>query len=368
MIQCTSAAHISDLLDQGYLAAMQNKQAEFQEFISTKTLEEAHRLAVVNSSQGLDELQSARQIGIRNPNYLISRLDHGICPVGRARCHEGKALLDSATHRNRVLRDLKGPVPPGPHGEPDCTRCVFFVTGTPFLDGLRAKFLEVSVAENKCAARHAAMVKEMDEIAEKQARATRTAERLQPYDEPRFYILKQELKTEGEVLLNLRGSLNAHGVLFQKVLALLHLHMDAKETSVPALLFDREPQFDWSLQPIGEAIDELCHLAKWYPSVRAEHLKRERRENAGRLFASQGSGIDWFSMTVDEADAAIEAITPHIYRKLKRDLARRVFDNSISFRQAGLTDVEGIIASAIGRPVPMHMPPLLAVDALQANL
>jgi hypothetical protein len=76
---------------------------------------------------------------IRNTQVLT--FDYGICPVG-GQCEEGGEQFKD---------NVYGPVVPGYLGRQNCPRCRFFVTGSPFLGGLKTLADEIAL-EAKVAA------------------------------------------------------------------------------------------------------------------------------------------------------------------------------------------------------------------------
>lgn len=346
------AAHVSEHLEAKYMEAMSRKQDELRLFLSSRTLEEAHRLAVSRGDEALRELQKIKNTGLRDVSGAIAKLDHGFCSNGRTRCDEGCRIHDRTEGKPRELREAYGPVPLTAGGQVDCARCIFFITGTPFVDGFIAKTNEISVAAYNSGQRYQRILSDIDHLEGKHFEMRDSGDPVPYHDEQKLRLLKQESKSESEVLTNLSESLNAHGELFQKLRALARLQRQAGDTSVPALLYDEAPKIEWRSIPKFEALDALCHSAKWYPSIRVEDAKRERREKVIQMLVRQGKPPVLALMTEDEAECAVDAMTAYCYSKLGRIATRKLFDGQESFESLGITrDVESTIATAIGQPV-----------------
>jgi hypothetical protein len=129
-----------------------------------KALEEAQHRALANkgesialgimekkfkdiSSQFVDnvsgELIDSLNRNIRKASVLT--FDYGLCPTGGGQCHEGG---DRLSHKG-----LYAPVSPGYLGRQNCLRCRFFVTGAPFLGGLKMLADEISLEVNNASSR-----------------------------------------------------------------------------------------------------------------------------------------------------------------------------------------------------------------------
>jgi len=340
--------HISAHLTEKYEVAMQNKQNEFVHFLASKTLEEVHRLSVAGSGDAYTALQLIKKT-VKNPGGAMSKMDHGVCPNGRTRCHEGISLDSKKGAGKRGAKLLFAPTPTV-MGSPDCTRCRLWITGTPFADGLRIKTNEVSFAAHKAATRHRDMLSELKDLESDKYRIEKSGGIVDFKLNRRIQILKQEVKTESEVLTELSISLNSHGEKWEKVRALLRLQGKENDPNGAYLLYEEEPNFEWGLLPRFEAIDELAHAAKWFCSVRNEDISRERKEKIIQLLVRNGKPPIVAMMTVKEAETAINAFTARLYSRFDRQAVRKLFNGQETFASLGMTDdVESILSETIGK-------------------
>ncbi|MBL6080671.1 hypothetical protein JMJ56_21880 [Belnapia sp. T18] len=330
-------AHISDVLNEAYIRAMREKQQEFKQFLTSKTIEEVHRAAIAGS-HGMAALQGLRNSGLSNATGHLASLDIGICPNGRTRCDEGIRIADRTEYKHKEAAKAFGPVPCTVGGAPDCARCRFFITGTPFMEGVRLKVNEISLHAHQSALRYHEMRRTLDEKEATYARARKEGALSDPVEEQGLHILRQELKGEADVLTNLVESLNAHFQIWQKVRAMAREHLRAEGASVPALLFHELPEFRWELQPRLEGVDELCHAARWFPSTRTTELRRERREAVIRMLVRNRRPPALAMMTEAEGDAAAGAIMVELYRKWGKSAFRKVFDEQQTFESLGIVE------------------------------
>lgn len=338
--------HISAHLTEKYEEAMRNKQDEFLHFLASKTLEEVHRLAIAGSNDAFTSLQQLKA-SVRNPAAAMSKLDHGVCPNGRTRCHEG-ARLDAKKAVNKRGSKLSTAPTPTIMGVPDCTRCRFWITGTPFVEGLRIKTNEVSFACHKAAVRHRDMIKDLNNLEAERYRLEKSGLTLSSSLQRKLMMLRQEVKTEGEIVSELGISLDNHGKKWEEVRALLRIQAKSNDSNKAYLLYEEEPQFEWGLVPRFEAIDELAHSAKWFTSVRTEDINRERRENVVQMLVRQNKPPAIAIMSHQEADAAINACTARLYSQLNKQAVNRLFSGQETFESLGITtDPDSVMAQLI---------------------
>ena len=346
-------AHVSAHLNEKYMLALQTKQEEFRQFLASRTISEVHKHAVARGSEAFTALEAIRR-SVGNSAGVMSLMVHGVCPNGCTRCDEGVKLTEHVKSKLRYMDRLAIPVP-NVDGVPDCTQCRFFITGTPFVDGLRIKTNEVSVAATDCAQRYQKMLIEIGTL-ESELVSLEDPRSMDRVRKLRLDTLKQQVATESEAMTVFAASLHSHGEMFQKVRALLKAQADAGEGNVPALLFTEEPQFEWKLLPRFEAIDELVHAAKWYPSIRAENLARERQLEVTKMLVRQGASPVFAVLTDDEALMAINAMTAYLYLKLDKASVRKLFAGHETFESLGLVDgVEETLSKAVGRPIALSI-------------
>jgi hypothetical protein len=346
-----SPAHISDHINEKYVEAMLHQQAEFAHFLSDSTIESV-RLAIATkdlNDHAINALLAVRKIP--GSASMMARMDHGICPNGRTRCEEGMPISERTSTRPRQHRDAFVPVPTTVGGAPDCSRCRFFISGTPFIDGLRVRTNEISFAAHKSAQRQNDLVKTLDDLESDRVEAQRKDSAFASTHD--VHRLRQELKVETDVLCDLAESLHAHAELFHKVRALLGSQIKGKKRkgqAVPALLYSEAPEFKFEMRSHFEALDELCHLSKWFTSVRQEGLQRERREKVIRMLVRQKKPPLIALLSEEEANTAIDQLTSFLYRRMSRPAVQELIDGKKSFTDFGIeSDVDAVMKTMIER-------------------
>ncbi len=120
-----SPTHICEQLNEAELKLHNREQMNWQAWLAHQTRETLVSAVAHTSPAALEAMTSG------SPTSWVIR-DHGICPVGCTRCHEGgDSIIDTKTYQ-------KWGAVPG--GASNCVRCRFFITGPAFLLGLQAYF------------------------------------------------------------------------------------------------------------------------------------------------------------------------------------------------------------------------------------
>ena len=337
--------HISEHLNEKYVEIMRNSQKEFVQFLTSQTIDEVRRISVMRSDDALKGLVAARQV--KSAGAMISLLDDGICANGRTRCGEGVLVQHRSEDKVRGVRNEYGPVPLSIDGAPDCNRCRFFITGTPFVDGHRMKTNEVSYAAHQSAIRHAELVRKIDEGESQRVSAQRLGASIETRNAERLRAYKQEAKAEADVLCNLLENFHARGETFQLLRALLAKQAREGASAVPVLIYSEEPTFEWGLTPQFEVLDELCHAAKWFQSIRQNGLQRERREKIIQMLVRHGKPPLVALLSEDEANAAVDALTSFMYRRLTKSSVEDVIQGRVTFEDLGINSDIEIALSAL---------------------
>jgi hypothetical protein len=116
-------------MDEALLQRQQTAQQEWTGFLQRASREELETAVACTSHSALNALSEGDGLS-------LVVMDHGLCPVGGRRCHEGLAVDDAAAGVTKHQ--------PVPGGAGNCVRCRFFVTGPAFLLGLEAHVGELA--------------------------------------------------------------------------------------------------------------------------------------------------------------------------------------------------------------------------------
>lgn len=120
-----SPTHICEQLNEAELKLHNREQLNWQAWLANQTRETLISAIAHTSPAALEAMTTG------SPTTWVIR-DHGICPVGCARCHEGgEPIVDTKAYQKWS---------PVPGGATNCVRCRFFITGPAFLLGLQAYF------------------------------------------------------------------------------------------------------------------------------------------------------------------------------------------------------------------------------------
>lgn len=124
-----NAETISVHLDAAVQERQRKAQTEMAGFIQRASRKDLEHAVARTHPSALDAITSGTGTG-------LVVMDHGVCPVGAKRCHEGLAAMDPSAGVTRYLAV--------PGGASNCVRCRFFVSGPAFLFGLEAHVIDLS--------------------------------------------------------------------------------------------------------------------------------------------------------------------------------------------------------------------------------
>jgi hypothetical protein len=131
------AEAISLQLDAAMQEHQRKAQAEMAGFIQRASRKELEQAVAHSRGCALDAIASGT-------GTALVVMDHGLCPVGAKRCHEGLAMPEPESDLTRFLAV--------PGGATNCVRCRFFVSGPAFLFGLEAHVVDLSYRLRKASA------------------------------------------------------------------------------------------------------------------------------------------------------------------------------------------------------------------------
>jgi hypothetical protein len=132
-----NAETISLQLDAAVQERQRKAQTDMAGFIQRASRQELEHAVARSHGSALDALTSGTGAG-------MVVMDHGLCPVGCKRCHEGLAIPDPDSGVTRFLAV--------PGGASNCVRCRFFISGPAFLFGLEAHVIDLSYRLRKTSA------------------------------------------------------------------------------------------------------------------------------------------------------------------------------------------------------------------------
>ncbi|MGF6876863.1 VPA1269 family protein [Paraburkholderia sp. MM5477-R1] len=93
-------------LNERYIQAMQNSQKEFAQFLTEATIENVHRMALINNPRAEAGLLAVRA---HKSAYLMATLENGICPNCQTLCDEGFEIIQWLDYKPKELQKNTDP-------------------------------------------------------------------------------------------------------------------------------------------------------------------------------------------------------------------------------------------------------------------
>ncbi|WP_429554026.1 hypothetical protein [Paraburkholderia sp. MM5477-R1] len=180
-------------------------------------------------------------------------------------------------------------------------------------------------------------IRQIDNLESERLQAIKKDQKLPPSQYQELQVFRSEYKSESDNMVELASSLDANLRRLEEIKALRRRLATDGQTG-PALISTMdEPQFSWGLIHRFEAIDELCRAARWFKSVKVAPLQNERLAMLLKIFARENRQPPLALLDRDESDAAIEALTALIRRRLDRQSVGALAEGYETFESLGLT-------------------------------
>lgn len=336
--------HVSEVLSNARVKADDQAQAEMATFIKALSVNELSLRTAFNSMQGLETAK-------RTQPAIWQWMDHGICPNGRTRCHEGgEAVVDQ--------RDRKyyGPVR---GGTGNCALCRFFVTGHQFLPGLVAKLNETSfeAAERSSTWRSRTQ-------AEQRLRAIRIAaedagESSRPEQDAELVRAASAAEDAMGELDVCAETMHAYHNLVEQAVAIARREVAAgAEASLagPALIVNAPEGAGIGINyvdvPEFELVDEICRTARFYHSINWSTANLRRKEIFNRMLMRNGLEPVYIGLSDEVSKASLDAASDLLRRRMSRDKLGQLMSGEARLKELGLLEeTVSLIERQIGRPV-----------------
>lgn len=336
--------HVSEVLSNARVKTDDQAQAEMATFIKALSVNELSLRTAFNSTQGLETAK-------RTQPAIWQWMDHGICPNGRTRCHEGgDAVVDQ--------RDRKyyGPVR---GGTGNCALCRFFVTGHQFLPGLVAKLNETSfeAAERSKTWRSRTQ-------AEQRLRAIRIAaedagESSRPEQDAELVRAASAAEDAMGELDVCAETMHAYHNLVEQAVAIARREVAAGEEASPAgpALIVNAPEgtgigINYVEVPEFELVDEICRTARFYHSINWSTANLRRKEIFNRMLMRNGLEPVYVGLSDEVSKASLDAASDLLRRRMSRDKLGQLMSGEARLKELGLLDeTVSLIERQIGRPV-----------------
>ncbi|MGX1742411.1 gamma-mobile-trio integrase GmtZ [Bosea sp. NPDC055353] len=320
-----SISHVSDVLNRASAQMMLDEQGNWQSWLRSKSYDELLNVAAYNDTVSFKALNQAS-------NSSISRRDHGICPVGCGRCHEGGPLVEGSISRKHH------PVPGGPQ---NCVRCRFFITGPCFLLGLQAHFDDVGFRYREASRAYAAATTEFDKL--DYIRRRSVAEGQPFFDHHRLEILSSTVDQRTREVDELALTWHATYNLIEQCIELLRKQ---KSNETPGKNFlitvgtyddiEYVLEVDNSGEREFELFDKLCHSSVFFNSINPRTPNVYRMRHFDQLIKRNGFEPIFFEMTEEEAFQAGNAFSKFLYSYFGRENVTRLIAGTNTLRSLGI--------------------------------
>lgn len=337
--------YVSDLLTDAQVKLNDNAQAEMASFIKALSISELSLRTAFNSRDGLETARKTQPA-------IWQWMDHGICPNGRTRCHEGgEPIVDQKD------RKYHGPVR---GGTGNCALCRFFITGHQFLTGLVAKLNETSFE-----AAERAKIWRLRNQQEQRLRAARLAaedagEVISPASDAevrRAASATEDALAELDVIAD---TMHAYHNLISQATAIARRELDREgaetNTARPALIVnapeDNQIDISYVEVPEFELVDEICRTARFYRSINWITANLRRKEIFNRMLMRNGIEPIYIGLPDEMSKIALDAASDLLRRRLPRAKVHELMSGEARLMELGLLDeTTALIEQQIGRPV-----------------
>lgn len=338
-----TVAHITDILNAASADTMRKEQENWQAWLRSKSYDNLEPLIACNDIAGRASFADA-------PAISIVRRDHGICPVGCSRCHEGGPAIPSAMGTKK-----NAPVPGGPQ---NCVRCRFFITGPCFLLGLSAHFDDIGLRYREASKRYVEVSGAFERLDYLRKQAASQREPFTRHSELEILssTLDQRTREVDEFALTWHATYN----LIEQSLALLR-NPNAKDgdegkTALITVGSGDDLDFALELDERGERefelLDKICQSSVFFSSIdpSVPNLKRMRRFDS--FLTKSGYEPAFIDMSEEEALAAGNEFSRFLYTRFGRETVNRLVNGEQTLRSLGVeveARITGEVAAITGR-------------------
>ncbi|WP_438391218.1 gamma-mobile-trio integrase GmtZ [Caballeronia sp. DA-9] len=338
-----SPSHISETLNATSHSIAKREQEEWLEWLSGQARSTLITGAAFSHFDAIDVLSRSSAAG-----WVVR--DHGICPVGCARCNEGGQLIVDT----KAYKKYSGV----PGGANNCVRCRFFITGPAFLLGLQAHFDKVGFQLRDSSQRYQISKDNYEQM------------------ESKFHMLRE--RGEPIPATKLRDLEHASGVYEQDTHAVddkaLSWHATYRLIGQCLAITKRGEQYAdteskgaFPLVATGgvqtveavieestefELVDRVCQSAVFFSGIDAAvpNLRRMRAFDA--MLNRQGLAPCFFEMDEQQALVAGNQLSKLLYAKVGRANSQQLMLGQTTLSRLGIAaDFERFAMEAIGVPL-----------------
>jgi len=331
--QKRSIGHVTEVLNEAALALAESEQSNWQKWLESQAYEDLPSVMAHNDPTGPSSFVAGRA-------GSTTRRDHGLCPVGCTKCHEGGPKVEAA---NRTMYH------PVPGGSSNCVCCRFFVTGPCFLLGLQAHFDDTGFRLREASKRYADSVSAFQTLDHQRKESVAKGEPFSQYAtlDRLASTLDQRTREVDQLGLSWHATYN----LIQQSLTIIR---DNKAGgSGPALVMKasyEEFQVSLDVDESGlrqfELIDKICHSATLFPSIESSVPNLHRMRSFDQLIARCGQEPVFMQLSEADALTAGNELSKYLYLKYGREDTNALLAGKLTLKALGI-DEEGAFRDRI---------------------
>lgn len=318
---------VSEQLDEALLARYRKEQWEWAGIMSKASRQTLERATAHRYTAALDAMAST------NGKSMVV-MDHGLCPVGAARCREGLIASDPG-----AKRILFAPVPGGPG---NCVRCRFFISGPAFLFGLEAKVVDLTYRLKKASFSFEEAQIRFDEISDECAVAM---EEQTPFLRQReLDIAESALEASTTAVDDITLSLQAAYVLTEQCIRinneLVKSGRRISNTQLALVVSGGTHELEAVLHETHEfeQLQRLCNDAVIFDGLQIDWRRPnlERARLFDRMLRQSGFEPRFFNLTDKDALGIANEMGKFLYSRLQPKEVHDLVDGATSLQALGL--------------------------------
>ncbi len=318
-----SAEAISVQLDAAVQERQHKAQTDMAGFIQRASRQELEHAVARTHGSALDALTSGTGTG-------LVVMDHGLCPVGAKRCHEGLAAPDPGSGVTRFLAV--------PGGASNCVRCRFFISGPAFLFGLEAHVIDLSYRLRKASVGFEKAQGRFDALSDQYADAL---ERGTPFAQLReMEIAETALESTTAAVDAIALSLQAAYALTEQSIRINSLGADQAGTGLSLVAVGGTGELEAVLKESHEfeQLHRICTSATLFDGLQInwQQPNLERARLFDRMLRASGHEPHFSLLDDDDALGVANEMGKFLYARLGPKTVHDLIDGRTTLRALGM--------------------------------
>jgi len=270
------------------------------------------------------------------PYSALAWKDFGVCPVACAKCNEGGEPIPPL---NRIYY----PVRPGFLGPSNCIVCRFFISGTPFIGGLKTLFAECNLETVEVSKRVEKFRVEMEDLNDLKAIARMKD---MPFEyEAKLNIIQTLYQQEVERFDVLAEDTVRLAIMGYKAVAMLRSQSEDLENKSNQLAItgdNRILNIDLTDVSLFQNVTEICHNAEVYNCANPSLALPKLTKMLDVFAYNNGLSASIFLLTDEEQLRVCNQITDVLLNRVKGswDDANNLIEGTVSLADLGISPEE----------------------------